>query len=264
MESLKSELVSGEDGALHFTPPGAYHRARWMAKGIYCLKMCCFREQIAMSPHERQAIRRICLFTLTVYLKAWFSSPCACDAPYNDLCLLQQLEQYLEVDRQTGNAALTKLRSHLWYLSEDLILLALFSKKVHSSEKKAMVYALQQPANATDCRRLDCSKIKSFQQHSLSDFVSTRSLNLFDALKLSHNFLDIDPELWPGQPEYEQACETINSLKVVNDCAERAIKLATGFNEVLTSDENERQIIYQVVEHHRKLYSEPLKKHFCE
>ena len=161
-------------------------------------------------------------------------------------------------------AALKKIRSHLWYLSEDLILLALFLKKVISSEKKAMVCALRRPAKASGCRRLDSSKIKSFQQHCLSDFVSTRSLNLFDALKLSRNFLDVDPELWPGHPEYEQACETINSLKVINDCAERAVKLATDFNEVLTCDENERQIIYQVVEHHRKLYSEPLKKHFYE
>lgn len=259
----KPELVNDENGSdVHFTPPGAYHRARWMAKGIYCLKICCFREQFPMSKHERQAIRRICLFTLTLYVKAWFSAPCACDAPYNDLCLLQQLEVYLAVDGQVANVALSKLRSHLWYLSEDLILLALFSKKVHSSEKQLMVRALQQPSNDKDLRRVDGSKIKKFQQHCLSDFVSSRSMNLFEALKLSRVFLDSDPEQWPGHADFEEARETVQALKVVNDSAERAVKLASDFNEVLTRDEDERQIIYQVVEYHRKLYTEPLKKLF--
>ncbi|ESO12044.1 hypothetical protein HELRODRAFT_158451 [Helobdella robusta] len=30
--------------AVQVTPPGAYHRARCMTKGIYCLKIFCFRE----------------------------------------------------------------------------------------------------------------------------------------------------------------------------------------------------------------------------
>jgi len=31
--------------SVHFSPPGAYHRARWMAKGIYCLKILLFRQK---------------------------------------------------------------------------------------------------------------------------------------------------------------------------------------------------------------------------
>jgi hypothetical protein len=31
------------DGKVHFSPPGAYHRARQMAKGIFCLNMFLFR-----------------------------------------------------------------------------------------------------------------------------------------------------------------------------------------------------------------------------
>jgi hypothetical protein len=87
-------------------------------------------------------------------------------------------------------------------------------------------------------------------------------MNLFEALKLSRVFLDSDPEQWPGHADFEEARETVQALKVVNDSAERAVKLASDFNEVLTRDEDERQIIYQVVEYHRKLYTEPLKKLF--
>ena len=45
----------------------------------------------------------------------------------------------------------------------------------------------------------------------------------------------------------------MRALKVVNDCAERAVRLAADFNEVLTKNADQRQLLYQVVEHHRKL-----------
>ena len=50
-------------------------------------------------------------------------------------------------------------------------------------------------------------------------------------------------------------------MKVVNDCAEQAVKLATDFNEVLTKNDNQHQLLYQVVEYHRKHFpTEATKK----
>ena len=48
---LGEESIVGDDGsvaAVHFSPPCAYHHARWMAKGIYCLKMYLFRAQFKL------------------------------------------------------------------------------------------------------------------------------------------------------------------------------------------------------------------------
>ena len=50
LELIKLSLVTLDEAdrigdIIHFSPPGAYHRARWMAKGIYCLKILLFREQ---------------------------------------------------------------------------------------------------------------------------------------------------------------------------------------------------------------------------
>jgi hypothetical protein len=55
---------------------------------------------------------------------------------------------------------------------------------------------------------------------------------------------------WTERDDYNAACKTVRALKVVNDCAERAVKLASDFNEVLTKDNQQRQLLYQVVEHH--------------
>jgi hypothetical protein len=95
----------GDGNSIHFSPPGAYHRARWMARS---LKTLLFREQFKMNVKELQVMRRICLFTITLYVKAWFAAPVTCDAPYNDLCMLQSLEAFNNIDSQVAEIALKK------------------------------------------------------------------------------------------------------------------------------------------------------------
>lgn len=41
---------------IHFRQPGAYHLARWMAKGIYCLKIWLFRKQFKLYGKEEEAL----------------------------------------------------------------------------------------------------------------------------------------------------------------------------------------------------------------
>ena len=70
--------------AAGFSAPGAYHRARWMAKGIHCLKMFGFHHQFCMSKREIDSLRRICLFVCTIYTNFWFnystlSNRCSCE-----------------------------------------------------------------------------------------------------------------------------------------------------------------------------------------
>lgn len=73
------DTLSTPESDYTFSPPGADHRARWMAKGIYTLKIFAFRDQFKLTAHEIQASRQICLFTVIIYVKAWFSAPVAAD-----------------------------------------------------------------------------------------------------------------------------------------------------------------------------------------
>lgn len=67
------------------------------------------------------------------------SSSNSTDAPINDLSLLQEINVYtLEVDKPIRYIVLKKIGEHLWYLSEHLILLALFSNQVEIIEKQRM------------------------------------------------------------------------------------------------------------------------------
>ena len=40
------------------------------------------------------------------------------------------------------------------------------------------------------------------------------------------------------------------NVKVTNDCADRALKLASDFNNSLTYNEEQRQLVFQIVEYH--------------
>jgi len=42
------------------------------------------------------------------------------------------------------------------------------------------------------------------------------------------------------------AKQTVVSMRAVNDCAERAAKLATDYNLALTHDQDQRQLVFQV------------------
>ena len=61
-------FLGGSPGrGVPFRAPGASHRARWMAKVLYAIKMYLFRHQIRMIPAEDQGITDLVLFAVTVY-----------------------------------------------------------------------------------------------------------------------------------------------------------------------------------------------------
>ena len=57
---------------------------------------------------------------------------------------------------------------------------------------------------------------------------------------------------WTDDTSYQLAKQLIQSLKVVNDAAEREVALATTFTSSLTRREDEKQLLFQMVETHRK------------
>jgi len=57
------------DRGLRFIQPGAYHRARMMAKIIYSLKIWMFRQQFTITPREIKGLRDLNIFVALVYTK---------------------------------------------------------------------------------------------------------------------------------------------------------------------------------------------------
>lgn len=78
-------------------------------------------------------------------------------------------------------------------------------------------------------------------------------------LGISQEFLQVDPSKWECHADYQRSKQLVQSLRAVNDLAERGVALIQEFNSSLTRDEEQKQYLLQVVEHHRSTFLAPTK-----
>lgn len=95
---------------------------------------------------------------------------------------------------------------------------------------------------------------------SLSDFVSTKSNNLFSRLKIDKNFLQKPISMWEKDVAYLEAKRKVLALRAVNDTAERAVKLMQDFHGLITAKEEQKQYLLRCVQEHRRMYPDCKKE----
>ena len=242
-------LGASRETEYYFRLPGAVHQARWMAKVIYCFKIMLFRDQFKLTAKELKSLTEFCLFVSHVYVKAWIACPLACDAPVNDLQLFKHIKQYVEVNKVVSDTALKKLEHHLWYVGPELVPLALFSNKVSLEQKHRIIERMQQCGQEFSVRGIRLQNCSDLQKKELYELITSSSLRTLQLLRLDTNFIMTnDPETWNDSPLYAQNKCIVDSLKVVNDMAERSIALMSDFNSSITKNETEMQRLIQVLE----------------
>ena len=107
---------------------------------------------------------------------------------------------------------------------------------------------------------------KNFDPNSdIASFFSCNSRSALDLLLPGQGrsidyFLSTDPNQWPNDDLYRNFQKQINVIKVVNDTAERGIALISDYNNVLTTDEDQKQHLYKVVTQERKNFPSTSKK----
>jgi len=243
------------DKQYHFHVPGAYHMARWMAKVIYCMKIYLFRDEFKLTVSEIKSLTEFCLFVTHVYVKAWITCPVASDAPLNDLQLLKRIRQYEEINTTVSQAAMKKLKNHLWYLGSEMVALSLFSSKISNEEKRLITETMVHCGGDWTVRGIrypaaKCGELESKQLHELITSSSTAAMS---SLGLDVGILAANvPETWNDIPSFQHTATVVNSIKVVNDVAERSVALMSSFNQSITKKEAEMQKLIQVVEDNRQ------------
>lgn len=241
----------GEDGMNFFTCSSTSH-ARFMGKGLYCLKIFLFREQFRLTVAEFKALREICIFLVKIYIKNWYGCPNAIQAPSQDLQFIKNAIAYAEIDKEVSDTILSKFKAHLWYLTPETTALAFFDPNVSLEEKREMVNCLQsiEPnVKLLEGRRIADPKVLHLT--SLRDFVSYETKYFFSAFNLSAAFLQCDPSTWVENEDFQAALDFSRQLFVVNDNAERGVKFMKDYNRILTKNEEQKQLVFQFVEAYR-------------
>lgn len=244
-----------------FKAPGAISKARWMAKAIYTLKIWMFQVEFNLSAKEEQLFFELSVFIVSTYVKAWFTCSRGVEAPRRDLHFLQILSDR----RKKGplwQAAYDKFVTHLWFLSEKLVCLALFDPDISPDEKAEFVSAMRSREGDDDppmrARLFPNAPVKNLK---LSDFFAKKSGRFLDIIGADKSFLEKHPREWQGDDSFNRAKTIALHLKVVNDSAERGVALIKRYLEGnnLTTDDDERQNLLIVVSEHRKQYKDGKK-----
>ena len=230
------------------------------------LKICLLEAQISQLPpgtittgHEVPKVRAFVIFATLIYSPWWMTCASATDATWHDLNLFHiKLLMYEVVNPAISSSAIKALKRHLWYLTGEMVSLALFSDKVPTDERGAFANQLLtfKTAVAIVAPRKQCGssygKPAEFPNNitsatSLADLVNEDSWFTLHILQVDIDFLIEDVNDWSKSSAYQESLADIEALNVINDYAERRVKLSADFLCV-ARDEQHYQNVLQVVE----------------
>ncbi|KAG7161288.1 hypothetical protein Hamer_G016356, partial [Homarus americanus] len=233
---------------IRFGKPGPVHHACWMSKALYSLQIFMFQHQFQLTIMEKKLIQTMSLFVALVYGPVWFKAPEVFEAPSKDISFFKQLHYYGEkIDESVGMAATKAFQRHLWYLSEESVALALFSEI-----KREILESMNGKNEKKECpKKLKVTEeeIPSLEPKNLA---STNTNCFFQTTLLDSGFVSKDPSQWNDDPQFLQSREILQELQVVNDVAERTVKLIQDNNSSITKSEDQKQHLLQVVTTHRR------------
>lgn len=169
--------------------------------------MYLYREQLQLNRRTMDNIRRFLLYFLKVHLKYWFNVKSSVMAPNQDLKMLKNLYSFKEIMPVTAEAVISKLRNHMWYLSQTLIALAFFDDEVSVADKLLMIQNLHhsEPKDGENLNRGSIPPDTCVQELNISDFVTTATQRFFEITDINTNFLLIHLSQWPRNPEFLSA-----------------------------------------------------------
>lgn len=214
-----------------------------------------FKHQFMLTQKEEIALREICCFIINCYVQAWFSCANTIEAPLNDIIFLKKLVLYKNINKKIADLALKKFCNHLWYLNEECVVFSLFDPRISNEDKRMMAKKLLQEKAVDDEDEIDLPKKLTLKAEEICNFLdrnlpvellSRNSLKTFTRFNINSDFLKIDSAKWDDNFDYKRGQDIIKSIKVVNDTAERHVKLMKEYNKTITKNEDQKQFLLQV------------------
>ena len=156
--------------------------------------------------------------------------------------LLKSLHKYKLVDEEVATVALKSLSRHLFYLTEENVVMALFSNRIDCDEKShlaAKLLTYEKPGEISIAKPK--APVGLTSETDLVSLIGPKSWTIFHVLKLSSDWLENDPNDWERHEDYCEARDWVRTAKVVNDSCERAVKLIQDYCTTLTTDSELRR-----------------------
>lgn len=159
-------------------------------------------------------------------------------APRNDLILIKRLNKFAQINRKASDAAIKKIANHLWYISPELLPLALFDDELPSQDRQAIAAALtSDEIQDIDAEKKCSMSIQELLKLNIGHLAPTAAFKFFSVLKIDAEFLHKPVQIWPHDKAYLHGKAIVESLHAINDYAERGVKLFQDYNKGITKNE---------------------------
>ena len=258
--------------------PHNLNPARFVQKAIFYLEMFLLGSnklsELGFEPVELLEINRMGHFVVFYYIPWFLRSPMSAAAPYADLIAIAEMREAKSRIQEEATTCLLSWQRHLDYLSPSLVILSLADKSTPVDEKRAVADALLNvicqdelcdfPAGSgkilipgTDQLPFTSSDIYwEDGTPSLGSFVGRESfllLHLYGILSSETiDWLVAPVETWLDFKNFQEFYTICHDIHVVNDVAERSIKLAQDFSKEGLMNENLLQNKFLAVSGNRK------------
>ena len=151
------------------------------AKAIYNLKMRLLSKVFKMSEDENRFVQHISDFVCCCYAQYWFTTSLPCSAPRQDLTFMNNLEIYRKSSPKFFWDVIRSTYKHLWYVTPQLVTLALFDRDLESTTKEEMAQLLHQTERgAVATGKPTFPTIAPGARYRMSDFIGPESWLLFN------------------------------------------------------------------------------------
>ena len=188
-------------------------------------------------------------------------------APFNDLKMLSDIQVYKRINNTVAQGGLKGLGLQMWYLTEELIPLVLFSSQVDSNTKQMIAQKILSYEQLESCSKREGTKpgkpvfpkITGDVVPTLVELVGQDSWAFFRILRIPPAFLQKPVEEWESDCDFKAGKHIVSHLSVANDGAERGVKICSDFLESSKNEDNFQNFL-QVVENYQKVRPNMPKK----
>ncbi|KAL4090628.1 hypothetical protein QTP88_025427 [Uroleucon formosanum] len=149
-----------------------------------------------------------------------------------------------DVYKDTSQISIKKFCGHLWYLLAELCGFAFFDEAVSIDTKRKMVKALNNEKSTSEMlsttQRIIISpkNANELLEKEIEDFVCVKTNNLFKRFAINTDFLKLDPSTWRSNEDFQKSIVLLKKIPIINDVAERGVKLIEEYNDKITKDES--------------------------
>lgn len=171
---------------------------------------------------------------------------------------MKKLENYKTINKDIADKAISKILNHLYYLNEECVGFCLFDERINAETKAKLVAKMSVDTSENVDEEEDIPKKLVLKKENLSNFVSRdysvillelfskNTKKIFQRFHIPVDFFKQDPDSWNMLEDYVIGKNIVKNLNIVNDSAERGIKLIQEYHGKITKDEKQKQHLMKV------------------